>query len=147
VHNWCREQRGLRVLLPEPQGRKLYQQRTPAMEAGLTDRIWTIADCPSLSHLSKEGVEIITADYPGMKRGKITTYRGHAPITNSLIRREAGWLRARRCLVGDALNQLPLSRPAFLLPAVEVVVCRVQLQVQRVECRVPICCVRDAGCR
>ncbi len=50
VQNWCREQRGLRLLLPEPQGRKQYQQRTPAMAAGLTDRIWTVADvlrCPT----------------------------------------------------------------------------------------------------
>jgi IS1 family transposase/transposase-like protein len=49
VQNWCRVQRGLRVLLPQPQGRKQYQQRTPAMAAGLTHRIWTVADvlrCP-----------------------------------------------------------------------------------------------------
>ncbi len=49
VQNWCRVQRGLRLLLPQPQGRKQYQQRTPVMAAGLTDHVWTVADvlrCP-----------------------------------------------------------------------------------------------------
>ncbi len=44
VQNWCRVQRGLRVPLPEPQGRKLYQQRTPAMAATLTDLVWSIPE-------------------------------------------------------------------------------------------------------
>ncbi len=49
VQNWCRVQRGLRVLLSQPQGRKQYQQRTPAMAAALTDHVWSVADvlrCP-----------------------------------------------------------------------------------------------------
>jgi len=44
VYNWCNEQRGLRVKLSEPQGRRQYQQRTPAMAIGLAPRIWSVAD-------------------------------------------------------------------------------------------------------
>ncbi|MEM8643230.1 MAG: hypothetical protein AAGG51_31105 [Cyanobacteria bacterium P01_G01_bin.54] len=44
VYNWVREHRSLRQSLAVPEGRKLYQQRTPAMAIGLTERIWTEAD-------------------------------------------------------------------------------------------------------
>jgi IS1 family transposase len=44
VQNWSRTQRALRLPLDEPQGRKLYQQRTPAMAAGLTDHVWSVAE-------------------------------------------------------------------------------------------------------
>jgi IS1 family transposase/transposase-like protein len=44
VYNFCRAQRGLRVPLGRPAGRRCYEQRTPAMAAGLTDFIWTVAD-------------------------------------------------------------------------------------------------------
>lgn len=43
VYNFCRTQRGLRVRLSGPEGRRSYQQRTPAMAAGLTGSIWTVA--------------------------------------------------------------------------------------------------------
>lgn len=42
VHNWCRTQRGLRVRLQNPLGRRLYQQRTPAMALGLTEVVWSV---------------------------------------------------------------------------------------------------------
>ena len=44
VYNWCRPHRSLRQLLPLPVGRKLYQQRTPAMALGLANSISTIAE-------------------------------------------------------------------------------------------------------
>lgn len=44
VYNWVREHRSLRQPLAVPEGRKRYQQRTPAMAIGLTERIWTEAD-------------------------------------------------------------------------------------------------------
>ena len=44
VYNWVRPHRSLRQPLPIPQGRKLYQPRTPAMAAGLTDHIWSVKD-------------------------------------------------------------------------------------------------------
>lgn len=44
VYNWVRVHRSLRQPLPVPEGRKLYQKRTPAIAIGLTDRIWTEAD-------------------------------------------------------------------------------------------------------
>lgn len=50
VYNWGRENRALRRLLPEPQGRRLYEKRSPAMAAGLTDHIWSIPElllCPT----------------------------------------------------------------------------------------------------
>jgi IS1 family transposase/transposase-like protein len=50
VYNWAREHRALKRPLPEPQGRRLYEQRSPAMAAGLTQRIWSIQDlllCPT----------------------------------------------------------------------------------------------------
>ncbi|WP_202630513.1 hypothetical protein [Deinococcus alpinitundrae] len=44
IYNWCNEQRGLRIKLSEPQGRRQYRQRTPAMAIGLTSKIWSVAD-------------------------------------------------------------------------------------------------------
>lgn len=44
VYNFCRTQRGLRVPLSGPDGRRRYQRRTPAMAAGLTEFIWSIAE-------------------------------------------------------------------------------------------------------
>jgi IS1 family transposase/transposase-like protein len=44
VYNFCRTQRGLRVPLSRPDGRGRYQRRTPAMAAGLTEFIWSIAE-------------------------------------------------------------------------------------------------------
>lgn len=44
VYNWCREHAGLRVKLTEPQGRRQYQQRTPAMAIGIADRPWLLAE-------------------------------------------------------------------------------------------------------
>jgi hypothetical protein len=44
VYNFCRTQRGLRVPLGKPAGRRRYEGRTPTMAAGLTDFIWTVAD-------------------------------------------------------------------------------------------------------
>jgi IS1 family transposase/transposase-like protein len=44
VYNFCRTQRGLRVRLSVSEGRRCYEQRTPAMAASLTGLIWTVAD-------------------------------------------------------------------------------------------------------
>lgn len=44
VYNFCRAQRGLRVELSSPGGRRRHEQRTPAMAANLTNFIWTVAD-------------------------------------------------------------------------------------------------------
>jgi hypothetical protein len=44
VYDFCRTQRGLRVPLSSSEGHRRYQQRTPAMAAGLTKFIWTVAD-------------------------------------------------------------------------------------------------------
>jgi hypothetical protein len=43
VYNWVREHRSLRLALAVPEGKKRYQQRTPAMAIGLTKSIWTEA--------------------------------------------------------------------------------------------------------
>ncbi len=50
VYNWVREHRSLRRPLAEPQGRRKYERRSPAMAAGLTDHLWPIAEllrCPT----------------------------------------------------------------------------------------------------
>jgi IS1 family transposase/transposase-like protein len=50
VYNWARENRALKRLLPKPQGRRLYEPCSPAMAAGLTERIWSISQlllCPT----------------------------------------------------------------------------------------------------
>lgn len=44
VYNWARPNRSLRIPIPLPQGKKRFQQRSPAMAAGLTDHIWTIQE-------------------------------------------------------------------------------------------------------
>jgi hypothetical protein len=44
VHNFIRPHSSLRVELPEPQGRRKWSQRTPAMAAGLTDHPWSIRE-------------------------------------------------------------------------------------------------------
>ncbi len=44
VYNWARECRSLKRLLPQPQGRLLYERRSPAMAAGLTDYIWSVQE-------------------------------------------------------------------------------------------------------
>ena len=44
VYNFCRAQRELREALNVPEGRRRYRQRTPAMAAGLTGSIWTLAE-------------------------------------------------------------------------------------------------------
>lgn len=44
VYNFCRPQRGLREPLSVSEGRRCYEQRTPAMAANLTNTIWTVAD-------------------------------------------------------------------------------------------------------
>jgi IS1 family transposase len=44
VYNWARENRSLRRLLPQPSGRKVYERCSPAMAAGLTERIWSVRE-------------------------------------------------------------------------------------------------------
>ena len=44
VYNFCRTHRGLREPLSVSEGRRRYQQRTPAMAAKLTESIWTVTD-------------------------------------------------------------------------------------------------------
>jgi hypothetical protein len=39
-----RAHRSLKQLLPNPDGKRLYQQRTPAMAIGLADKIWNVVD-------------------------------------------------------------------------------------------------------
>jgi IS1 family transposase/transposase-like protein len=50
VYNWGRENRALKRTLLEPQGRRKYERRSPAMAAGLTEHIWSIPEllhCPT----------------------------------------------------------------------------------------------------
>ena len=44
VYNWARECRSLKRPLPQPKGRQLYERRSPAMAAALTDRIWSVRE-------------------------------------------------------------------------------------------------------
>ena len=44
VYNWIRPHRSLRQLLPQPQAKKKYQPRSPAMALGLTDHIFSFAE-------------------------------------------------------------------------------------------------------
>jgi IS1 family transposase/transposase-like protein len=55
VYNFCRAQRGLREPLCVSEGRRRYEQRTPAMAAKLTDFIWTVADVLRTPVYSAEG--------------------------------------------------------------------------------------------
>jgi IS1 family transposase/transposase-like protein len=50
VYNWVRAHRSLRRPLLEPQGRRAYEWRSPAMATGLSKKLWSIADlllCPT----------------------------------------------------------------------------------------------------
>jgi hypothetical protein len=44
LHNFVRVHSSLRLLLAEPHGRCLWQKRTLAMAAGLTDHVWSIRE-------------------------------------------------------------------------------------------------------
>jgi hypothetical protein len=44
VHNFVRPHSSLREPLPEPDGRRKWRQRTPAMAAGITDHIWSMLE-------------------------------------------------------------------------------------------------------
>lgn len=44
VFNFARPHRSLRVALPEPIQSRKWEQRTPAMAAGLTDHVWTLEE-------------------------------------------------------------------------------------------------------
>ncbi len=44
VYNWVRPHRSLKQQLAVPDGKRRYQQRTPAMALELTQRIWSEAD-------------------------------------------------------------------------------------------------------
>ena len=43
VYNWVRAHRSLRLPLEIPEGKKRFQQRTPAMALGIAECIWTEA--------------------------------------------------------------------------------------------------------
>ena|SRR5437660_11044498 len=44
LYNFTRPIKTLRVELPNPSKQAYWQQRTPAMEASLTDHIWTVQE-------------------------------------------------------------------------------------------------------
>ncbi len=44
LHNFVRAHSSLRILQPRPKRRRKWQDRTPAMAAGLTDHIWTVRE-------------------------------------------------------------------------------------------------------
>ena len=44
AYNWTRLHASLKRLLVEPQGRRKYERRTPAMAAGLAERAFTLAE-------------------------------------------------------------------------------------------------------
>jgi IS1 family transposase/transposase-like protein len=44
VYNWCRPHSSLRQPLPQPQGKKQNEERTPAMALGLADHISTVTE-------------------------------------------------------------------------------------------------------
>jgi hypothetical protein len=51
VFNFVRAHQALRVTLPRPIPHRKWQQRPPAMAAGLTDHIWTLEEyCPIVFH-------------------------------------------------------------------------------------------------
>lgn len=54
VHNFVRPHSSLKVELPEGQGRRKWEQRTPAMAAGLTDHIWSMRELVSYRLPSRE---------------------------------------------------------------------------------------------
>lgn len=47
LHNFVRAHSSLRLLLTTPQGHRLWQERTPAMAAGITDHPWSIRELVS----------------------------------------------------------------------------------------------------
>ena len=47
LHNFVRAHSSLRLLLTTPQGRRLWQERSPAMAAGVTDHLWSIRELVS----------------------------------------------------------------------------------------------------
>jgi hypothetical protein len=51
--NFCKPVRTLRQKLRRKEGRRKWRQRTPAMAAGLTDHIWTIAEWLSLPSVQR----------------------------------------------------------------------------------------------
>jgi hypothetical protein len=44
LHNFVRTHSSLKVLQPVSKNRRIWQDRTPAMAAGLTDHIWTLRE-------------------------------------------------------------------------------------------------------
>ena len=44
LYNFTRPVKTLRVELPNPSNQQRYQQRSPAMAAGITDHIWTVQE-------------------------------------------------------------------------------------------------------
>lgn len=44
VYNWCRMNRAVRVKLEKPVGKRLFEDRTPAMAIGLASRVWSVLD-------------------------------------------------------------------------------------------------------
>jgi hypothetical protein len=44
VHNFVRTHSSLRTELPEPRGRRRWNQLTPAMAAGITDHVWSMRE-------------------------------------------------------------------------------------------------------
>lgn len=47
LHNFVRVHSSLRLMLTTPQGRRRWQERTPAMAAGVTDHVWSIQELVS----------------------------------------------------------------------------------------------------
>lgn len=58
VLNFSRTLRALRVQLEVQIRRSLYLERTPAMAAGIADRVWTTLDLLRCVMLPKEGVRL-----------------------------------------------------------------------------------------
>jgi len=44
IYNFTRPVKTLRVEVANPRGQARWQQRTPAMAAGLTDHVWTVGE-------------------------------------------------------------------------------------------------------
>lgn len=54
VHNFVRPHSSLRVELSERQGHRKWEQRTPAMAAGITDHVWSLRELVSYRLPSRE---------------------------------------------------------------------------------------------
>jgi hypothetical protein len=77
VYHWVRPHRSLRPKLAVPEGKRRYQQRTPAMALGLTQRIWSEADVlrtPVYPGDDDRGAEIISENYPCADRPERTVF-------------------------------------------------------------------------